>query len=437
MKSIEVLFGHYGYLFLLGGLLVELIGFPTPGEIMMGYCGYLIYQGKMNYIYSIVIALLGVIIGITFSYWIGYILGYPFFNKYGKYFHLKPEKLDKTTKWFERYGKRIIFFAYFIPGVRHVTGYFSGISRISYKKFAINAYLGAALWVITFVSLGKALGPKWDRFHKSMGKYGIIGGIILLVIIVSYYLIKYYQTQIISRTLAILNTTLHIFHSMGKMRIVIALTAGIFLSLVAYMIGLIQDFFGNEFIQFDTLVSYVVKSIYSSKWTFAMKAFMRSTSTISIIIIITISIIWIHFKEVNRILETIFLFITVVGGEILAIILQYGFHRSGPLGVGINGYAIYTFPSYEAMMSIVAYGFLVFLLSRNASRIWVKTAAIIIGIGICAFTGQSVLFFQNQYPSDVLAGYTFGGVWLCLNIILLEIFRILPKLSGNENLTKI
>jgi hypothetical protein len=37
------------------------------------------------------------------------------------------------------------------------------------------------------------------------------------------------------------------------------------------------------------------------------------------------------------------------------------------------------------------------------------------------------LFFQTQYPSDILTGYVFGGVWLTLNILLLEIYRLLSK----------
>jgi membrane-associated phospholipid phosphatase len=41
--------------------------------------------------------------------------------------------------------------------------------------------------------------------------------------------------------------------------------------------------------------------------------------------------------------------------------------------------------------------------------------------------GISRIYFDVQYPSDVVAGYVFGGVWLSLNIVLLEIFRIIQK----------
>jgi len=33
--------------------------------------------------------------------------------KYGKYIYMKPEKLEKTSIWFQRHGKRMLIIAYF------------------------------------------------------------------------------------------------------------------------------------------------------------------------------------------------------------------------------------------------------------------------------------------------------------------------------------
>ena len=165
MKFVVELFNNYGYIVLLIALMLELIAFPLPGEALMTYCGYVIYEGKMNLTISILIATLGVCVGITLSYFIGKILGVAFFEKYGHYIHMDKNKLDKTSIWFEKYGNKLLIVAYFIPGVRHVTGYFSGITEVSYKKFAINAYAGAFIWTTTFISLGKVLGVNWERYH--------------------------------------------------------------------------------------------------------------------------------------------------------------------------------------------------------------------------------------------------------------------------------
>ena len=70
MQSIIGLVNHYGYIILFSSLVLELIAFPLPGELMMTYCGFLVYQSKMNWIISILVSTSGVILGITMSYFV-------------------------------------------------------------------------------------------------------------------------------------------------------------------------------------------------------------------------------------------------------------------------------------------------------------------------------------------------------------------------------
>ena len=196
LKVVIELFNNYGYIVLLIALMLELIAFPLPGEALMTYCGYVIYEGKMSLTISILIATLGVCIGITLSYFIGKILGVSFFEKYGHYIHMDKNRLDKISMWFEKYGNKLLIVAYFIPGVRHVTGYFSGITNVSYKKFAVNAYTGAFIWTTTFISLGKVLGVNLGRYHNLFKEYLLIGSLTVAVIIILIYIYKTHKEKI-------------------------------------------------------------------------------------------------------------------------------------------------------------------------------------------------------------------------------------------------
>ena len=98
MNSVLGLINNYGYIILFSALVLELIAFPLPGELMMTYCGFLVYQSKMNWIISILVATAGVIVGITISYFVGTKLGTRFFEKYGSYIHLGPAKIAKNIK---------------------------------------------------------------------------------------------------------------------------------------------------------------------------------------------------------------------------------------------------------------------------------------------------------------------------------------------------
>lgn len=193
MEYLMELFNHYGYIVLLISLILELIAFPLPGETLMTYCGYIVYEGEMNFIISVLIATVGVCIGITLAYCIGKTLGVTFFERYGHYIHLDKDKLDKTSIWFERYGSKILIVAYFIPGVRHVTGYFSGVMNISYKKFAVNAYVGALIWTTTFISLGRFLGVNWEKYHSLGKRYLLMLSLIIFTFIIVIYGYKLYK----------------------------------------------------------------------------------------------------------------------------------------------------------------------------------------------------------------------------------------------------
>jgi membrane protein DedA with SNARE-associated domain len=424
MDFITDLFIHYGYVVLFVALMLELIAFPTPGETLMTYCGFLVFQGKLNWGISIIVAALGVITGITISYFISRSLGTPFFQKYGSYIHIGPDKLDRTSQWFERYGNGLLVAAYFIPGVRHITGYFSGIARIPYKRFALNAYIGAFIWTSTFISLGKVLGPDWEKFHGSIKKYLIIGGIILAIVLLGIYFYRIYKATLIDFIMKSLESGIQVYNSLGKIKVAIVGVAAIFVALSIFLIGLIQDFLAHEFSQFDTIVMYLMSLIFPENWSSVMGLLKLPTAPEVLLVIMLLILVWIIVKGWNRLLELRYLFITVLGGVLLEVGLRLIFHRTGPPGGNI-----YTFPSQQTFLAVVVYGFASFIILRHAKNKWLGTLLLIMTLGICAVTGLTVIFFKVQYPSDVVAGYVFGGVWLSLNIVLMEVFRALSEIQ--------
>ncbi|MGL4449641.1 MAG: DedA family protein, partial [Sarcina sp.] len=79
------LVAEYGYILIYVLLTIELMGIPfLPGEILIVYCGFLVYQNKLNFILVVICAAFGVLTGMSLSYFIGKKLGKPFFYKHGK-----------------------------------------------------------------------------------------------------------------------------------------------------------------------------------------------------------------------------------------------------------------------------------------------------------------------------------------------------------------
>ncbi|CQR52334.1 DedA family protein [Paenibacillus riograndensis] len=166
LKWIQELFASYGYSVLFLGLLLEFVALPFPGETTMAFAGFLSYTGKLDFFVLIAVAFAGTTVGMTVTYFIGLKAGLPFIQRYGKWFLFSETKLEKTQHWFDRYGSILVSIGYFIPGVRHFTGYFSGITALPFRKFALYAYSGALLWVVLFLGIGKIFGPQWmGIFH--------------------------------------------------------------------------------------------------------------------------------------------------------------------------------------------------------------------------------------------------------------------------------
>ncbi|WHY76864.1 VTT domain-containing protein [Neobacillus sp. WH10] len=430
MSNYTAYIDQYGYIVLFAALFLELIAFPLPGEVLMSYSGFLVFQGHLNWLVSILMAGAGACTGMTLSYWIGFKLGKPFFVKYGHRFHLGPERIEKTSQWYSKHGNKLLIIAYFIPGVRHITGYFSGITRLPFRKFALFAYSGAFIWVTTFITLGKILGPQWEQFHSSIKTYLIIGGIIAAILMIAVFIIRKYKLELKDAAVRALNITLNIFHSRRRVGLLLGITAALTLGLIILMIGMIQDFLAGEFSDFNEIVNLLVSLTFSKDWTETMRIFLLMGSRQVHLLLITLTVFWILWKGRDKRIEFLSLCLVAGGGEIYEESLRKIFHKLSPVNQSMMDNLFHSFPSEQLLMTIVIYGFAVFLFVRHSRKVWVHTVIPIAVLVLLILIAISRLYFNIELPSDVAAGCVFGGVWLGLNILLLEIYRILRNMDS-------
>ena len=149
---------QYGSIALFILLMLGIIALPVPEETLMVMSGILMHHGKLSIPSTIAASYLGAICGISVSYLLGRTAGHYFVVKYGKWIGITQERIDKVHAWFERFGKWVLVIGYFIPGIRHFTGFIAGTSELSYGQFALFAYSGAILWVSVFLSIGYFFG---------------------------------------------------------------------------------------------------------------------------------------------------------------------------------------------------------------------------------------------------------------------------------------
>jgi len=174
---------QYGGLALFALLALGIFGLPIPDETIMVLAGYLIFKGQLNGYETIIACLLGSLSGITLSYLLGKVAGSYIARTVGHWIGVTEQRLEHVRLWFERIGKWTLTIGYFVPGMRHFTGYAAGATQLNYRLFALYAYTGAVVWVATFLSLGYFFGEKAEQVIQNLDTDVLIGLVVIVAIV--------------------------------------------------------------------------------------------------------------------------------------------------------------------------------------------------------------------------------------------------------------
>lgn len=174
MESVLAWVSHYGYAGLFTLLVLGILGLPIPDETLLIFSGYLIYRGRFQPALAFATGFTGSCCGISLSYMIGRTLGYRFVHRYGRYLRITEPRIERIKSWFHHIGDWLLTIGYFVPGVRHFTALVAGLSHLEYRIFAAFAYSGAAIWVVTFLTIGYFVGEAWQSASKLADRYALL-----------------------------------------------------------------------------------------------------------------------------------------------------------------------------------------------------------------------------------------------------------------------
>ncbi|MDQ2845413.1 MAG: DedA family protein [Actinomycetota bacterium] len=136
-----------------------LIGFFLPGDTLL-FMAALFVSTKVLHVNLILLILLEIVaafVGNMVGYGIGYKVGPAVFNRPDARF-LKPEHIERSSKFFDKYGKITVVLARFVPVVRTVATVMAGAAKMNAKVYTGYSLLGGALWVALVSVAGFYLG---------------------------------------------------------------------------------------------------------------------------------------------------------------------------------------------------------------------------------------------------------------------------------------
>ncbi len=152
-------FGLLGIMVIIFAECGLLIGFFLPGDTLLFTAGVLVQRETFHQPLWLVIALMFVaaVLGNQAGYEIGRHGGPAVFKRPDSLL-FRPEYVDRTSAFFDRYGKAAIVLGRFVPVVRTFITVMAGAGRMSYRVYTVYTILGGALWVTTVTLLGYFLG---------------------------------------------------------------------------------------------------------------------------------------------------------------------------------------------------------------------------------------------------------------------------------------
>lgn len=185
-------FEDIGYLAIFLIMVLDGANVPfTPNELFLSFTGYLARTGEVNPVLSFGVGLLGSFTGHLVSYMLGWKLGRPLIDKYGKYIFLSKKHVKYAENKIINFGFSAPFLVRFIPGLRNVGSLLFGIFKSPPGNFLLLTAAGIAIYNALFFLTGYVLAEQFAAFKE----YIFPAVVIIIALGLSFAAINWYRAR--------------------------------------------------------------------------------------------------------------------------------------------------------------------------------------------------------------------------------------------------
>ncbi|MES2662956.1 MAG: bifunctional DedA family/phosphatase PAP2 family protein [Pseudomonadota bacterium] len=362
---------------------LAVIGLLIPGVIIISGFSILAGQLDLPFLPLWISATLGAFLGDSLSFLLGFHLRTTIYS--WKIFQRHPTWLERSSKFFHKYGIYSIFIGRFVGPIRPFIPLTAGIFQISKQNFfTINA-CAALIWAPVYL-----LPPYYVGKAAGLNSFWI-GFLLFAILLVA--------SEIASQ----------IFYQFKKHYALYFLLGAGFL----FSACLIWNLFPNMRLLEDKFLSslQIIRSDVMDKVMFALTQLGSGYTLCIIPITWMLTECW--KKSFDR--QTLHRIMLVCGFWIFVLVSNVGLKQlfSIPRPEGFVLYPLYSFsfPSGHAQSIAIATGWL-FLIGKNQlsklQRIWSLRFCWILILAV----SFSRLYFGVHRPSDILAGWAIAGFML-------------------------
>jgi len=413
--SIQGVLEHGGYWLIgLASILesIPLFGTIVPGHTIVIIGGFFAKLGYLNIYAIMIIAAIGSITGDVIGYFLGRKYGISLITRWGKYFLLKQENIDRARVIIKRHMGKALIIGRFNPVTRCFTPFLVGSGGGKWKAFWLYDVIAGISWSVISVFIGYIFGASYRLIVTFIGQFTTVGIIIAILIGMGYYFV---------------NKTRHLFSQHDFY----LLFASLF-SLVLFFKS-VEDIFSSRpiFVNLDVAVNMTI--IHH-----VIPFFVSCAEIVSNVFSPTVlSIVCVIFAVVFLIKKRRHYFNILIAsfpiGLFFDYILKIAIQRPRPLDMIIPE-TDFSFPSGHAVSIALFCTLMVYYFARHISNRHWRDLFIVGNVFLVTLVCASRVYLNVHWFSDVLAGASFGVFWATFSILVVRYVEGLTEGRGAKEI---
>lgn len=177
----------WGYPGIFALMLFENLFPPIPSEVIMPLAGYLVADGQLSLVPTLIAGTLGSVIGTGFWFVVGAMIGAArlkrWASRFGRAMTLAPADIDGAQRWFDRHGGLAVFFGRMIPAVRTLISVPAGIARMPLSRFLGFTIAGSLIWTGALTAAGMVLHANYGLVENVIDP---VSKLVIAVVVLLY-----------------------------------------------------------------------------------------------------------------------------------------------------------------------------------------------------------------------------------------------------------
>lgn len=410
---------HGGYAFLFLSTVIEgvpIIGQFIPGHTIVLISGFLAKLDILNIYVVSVIVVFSAMVGDFIGFSLGRKYGFESLTRFGSYFSIKKEYLDKVLNLVRTNTIKTIILGRFSPVTRTLSPFIVGASGIDVKRFWLYDFISVLIWSTVSLAIGYIFGASYHQVSVVFGKY------ILISILVGVFMIWFYR---------FINKQFHIFAKYELITLCLNLF-GLYLFFKTIQDALTDKVF---LLELDLYVNNFFQMNATDFWLDFMNIVTNIFSPLPLTAICLVWLLYfIHQKKYHYVIITS---LSLGGGYILTFLIKNIVLRIRPENAAIIETG-YSFPSGHAVTATIFFAIVIYFFVLRVRSIVLRELLVVACVFIALLVSFSRVYLGVHWLSDVFAGIGLGLFWVTLIILFVKyaemVFNTLKKVRRKNTI---